>query len=43
LNVIKAFALVDRQEGGRENVKKRDVLLESIFTRDDLMNLYKKR
>ena len=43
LNVIKAIALVDRQEGGRENIEKRTVPFESIFTRDDLMNLYKKR
>ena len=42
LNVIKAIALVDRQEGGRENIEKRNVPFESIFTRDDLMNLYKK-
>src|SRR3989338_2526551 len=42
LNVIKAIALVDRQEGGRENIEKRGVLFESIFTKDDLMNLYKK-
>src|SRR3989337_1783088 len=42
LNVVKAIALVDRQEGGRENIEKRNVPFESIFTRDDLMNLYKK-
>ena len=43
LNVIKAIALVDRQEGGRENIEKRNVPFASVFTRDDLMNLYKKR
>ncbi len=42
LNVTKAIALVDRQEGGRENIEKRNIPFESIFTRDDLMNLYKK-
>lgn len=43
LNPIKAIALVDRQEGGRENIEAKDIPFESVFTRDDLMNLYKKR
>jgi len=43
LNVVKAITLVDRQEGGRENIEKKGVPLESLFTRDDLMNLYNKR
>ena len=43
LNVIKAIALVDRQEGGRENIEKRNISFESVFTRDDLMKLYKER
>ena len=42
LNVVKAVALVDRQEGGRANIGKKNIPFESIFTRDDLMNLYKK-
>ncbi|MBU6390971.1 MAG: orotate phosphoribosyltransferase [Planctomycetes bacterium] len=42
LSVAKAIALVDRQEGGRENIEKRNVPFESIFTRDDLIKLYKK-
>jgi orotate phosphoribosyltransferase len=42
LNIVKAIALVDRQEGGRENIERKNVPFESIFTRDDLMNLYKK-
>ncbi|WKZ18804.1 MAG: orotate phosphoribosyltransferase [Candidatus Jettenia sp. CY-1] len=43
LNPIKAITLVDRQEGGRENIEAKDISFESIFTKDDLMNLYKKR
>ena len=43
LNVIKAIALVDRQEGGRENIERKNISFESVFTKDDLMNLYKKR
>ena len=42
LHVMKAIALVDRQEGGRENIEKKGILFESIYTRDDLMQLYKK-
>ncbi|CAG0942498.1 partial orotate phosphoribosyltransferase, partial [Candidatus Brocadiaceae bacterium] len=42
LDVIKAIALVDRQEGGRENIERKKIPFESIFTKDDLMNLYKK-
>lgn len=42
LDVIKAIALVDRQEGGRENIERKKIPFESIFTRDDLMNQYKK-
>lgn len=42
LSVIKAIALVDRKEGGRENIEKKGIPFESIFTRDDLMELYKK-
>jgi len=42
LSVMKAIALVDRQEGGRENIERKGVPFESIFTRDDLMELYKK-
>ncbi|HQU32360.1 MAG: orotate phosphoribosyltransferase [Planctomycetia bacterium] len=42
LNVLKAIALVDRQEGGRENIERKKVLFESVFTRDDLMSIYKR-
>ncbi|MDQ1271833.1 MAG: Orotate phosphoribosyltransferase [Planctomycetota bacterium] len=42
LNVIKAIALVDRQEGGRENIERKNIPFESVFTKDDLMNLHKK-
>lgn len=42
LDVVKAIALVDRQEGGRENIERKKIPFESIFTRDDLMEHYKK-
>ena len=39
--VIKAIALVDREEGGRENIE-RYCKFESIFTKKDLLDLHKK-
>ncbi len=42
LQVVKAVVLVDRQEGGRENIEKKGVPVESIFTINDLMEKYKK-
>lgn len=48
LNIIKVVALVDRQEGGYENIMEqlRDIkvdykLVEAIVTRDDVMKLYR--
>lgn len=43
LNIIKVIVLIDRQEGGRENIEKQGVPFESIFTKDDLVKLYKKQ
>lgn len=49
LNIVKVIALVDRQEGGYENIVEalKDIkadykLIESIVTRDDVMTLYKR-
>lgn len=41
LQVVKAVVLVDRQEGGRENIEKKGVQVESVFTINDLMEKYK--
>ena len=48
LDIIKVIALVDRQEGGYENIMEqlKDVksdyrLIESVITRDEVMSLYK--
>ena len=35
-SVVKVIALVDRQEGGRENLAARGAALDAIFTRQDL-------
>ncbi|MGQ3685339.1 MAG: orotate phosphoribosyltransferase [Candidatus Loosdrechtia sp.] len=41
LEILKAIALIDRQEGGRENIEKLGIPFESVFTKDDLINSYK--
>lgn len=48
LQIVKVIALVDRQEGGYENIIEtlKDIsddykLVESVITRDDVMKLYK--
>ena len=43
LHVLKVIILVDRQEGGRENILKHDVDFEAILTKQDLMDEYYKR
>lgn len=43
LQVVKAVVLVDRQEGGRENIEKIGVQVESVFTISDLMEKYKNK
>jgi orotate phosphoribosyltransferase len=35
LEVVRVLALVDREEGGKENLKKEGYELETLFTRDD--------
>ena len=41
LNIVKVIVLIDRQEGGREKIEKLGIAFESIFTKDDLIKLYK--
>ena len=43
LNIIKVIVLIDRQEGGRENIERQGVPFESVFTKDDLIKLYKEQ
>ena len=43
LNIIKVIVLIDRQEGGRENIERQGVPFESDFTKDDLIKLYKEQ
>jgi len=43
LHVVKVIILVDRQEGGRENIIKHNVDFEAILTKQDLLDEYYKR
>ena len=43
LEIVKVIALVDRQEGGRENIEKKMVIFESLFTREELIDAYKNK
>lgn len=42
LEIVKVIVLVDRQEGGRENIEKKGVDVESIFTIEDFMSQLRK-
>lgn len=41
LSVVKVIALVDRQEGGRENIEALGHTVEAVVTREEVMALYK--
>lgn len=43
LDVVKILTLVDRQEGGRENIEKTGIPFEAILTREEVMEVYRKR
>jgi orotate phosphoribosyltransferase len=41
LEIVKVIALVDRQEGGRENIEAIGHKVETIVTREEVMKLYR--
>jgi orotate phosphoribosyltransferase len=41
--IVKVLALVDRQEGGREELQKKGYDLEAIYTTEDLMRVTRQR
>ncbi len=41
LKVLFAVALIDRQEGGKENIESLDIEVKSILTREEVMTLYR--
>ncbi len=43
LNIVKVVALIDRQEGGKENVEALGHKLTAMITREEVMAVYNKR
>lgn len=41
LDVVKVIALVDRQEGGKENIEALGYKVDTVVTRDEVMELYR--
>ncbi len=41
LEIVKVIALVDRQEGGKENIEALDHKVETVVTREEVMELYR--
>ena len=41
LDIVKVIALVDRQEGGKENIEALGHKVETVVTREEVMELYK--
>lgn len=40
LEIVKVIALIDRQEGGKENIETLGFRVESVVTREEVMELY---
>jgi len=43
LDIVKVIALVDRQEGGKENIEALGHTVETVMTRDEVMALYRSK
>jgi orotate phosphoribosyltransferase len=43
LEIAKVIALIDRQEGGKENIEALGYKVEPVITRDEVMELYRAR
>lgn len=43
LNIVSVLALVDREEGGKEAIKKRGYTLETFFSLSEIVSAYQKR
>jgi orotate phosphoribosyltransferase len=41
LEIVRVIALVDRQEGGRENIEAMGFTVEAVVTREEVMRLYR--
>jgi len=42
LEIVKVICLIDRQEGGRENIEALGYKVEAVVLRDEIMELYRK-
>jgi orotate phosphoribosyltransferase len=43
LEIVQILTLVDRQEGGRENIEKTGIPFQAILTREEVMEVYRGR
>lgn len=43
LDIVKVIALVDRQEGGKENIESMGFKVEAVITREEVMELYREK
>ena len=43
LNIVKVIVLVDRQEGGKDNIVKQGVEFEAVITKQELLDEYNRR
>ena len=43
LIIERVVALIDREEGGRENILRQVGRVEAVFTRSDIMSLYEEK
>lgn len=43
LNIVKVIVLIDRQEGGKDNIVKQGVEFEAVITKEDLLDEYNRR
>jgi orotate phosphoribosyltransferase len=41
LEIVKVIALIDRQEGGKESIEALGYKLDTIITREEVMEIYK--
>jgi orotate phosphoribosyltransferase len=41
LEIVKVVALIDRQEGGKENIEARGFAVSTVVTREEVMELYR--
>jgi orotate phosphoribosyltransferase len=41
LDIVKVITLIDRQEGGKENIEALGPVVEAVITREEVMELYR--